>query len=115
MADNPMSDELDANATLICRCEEIRSEEIAVALALGARTVNDVKWRTRAGMGSCQGIFCVPVIAALVAQATGVSIDRVAPVTSRPPVRPLPLEALAAMETLSTVDEERDSNSEERA
>ena len=101
MAGNPMSDDLDVNSTLICRCEEIRSEEIAVALALGARTVNDVKRRTRAGMGTCQGIFCVPVIAALVAQATGVSIDRVAPMTARPPVRSLPLDALAAMATLS--------------
>jgi NAD(P)H-nitrite reductase large subunit len=108
MADNMMSDGLDANATLICRCEDIRSEEIAAALALGARTVNDVKRRTRAGMGACQGIFCVPVIASLVAQATGVSIDQIAPMTARPPVRPLPLEVLAALANQSSVDEERD-------
>ena len=63
---------LDTGATLICRCEEILLEEIVAALAAGAQTVNDVKRRTRAGMGACQGIFCVPVIAAMVAQATGV-------------------------------------------
>jgi hypothetical protein len=48
-------------------------------------------------MGACQGIFCMPVLTAMVAQATGVSIDRVAPMTTRPPVRPLPLEALASL------------------
>lgn len=97
MADSVMTEQIDAGATLICRCEEIRSEEIVAALAAGAATVNDVKRRTRAGMGVCQGIFCVPVIAAMVAQATGTSIDRVAPMTSRPPVRPIPLETLASL------------------
>ena len=72
---------LDPGATLICRCEEILLEEIVAAFAAGAQTVDDVKRRTRAGMGACQGIFCVPVIAAMVAQATGVPIDRVAGMT----------------------------------
>jgi hypothetical protein len=83
--------------TMICRCEEILSDEIAAALLAGARTVNDVKWRTRAGMGLCQGIYCVPVIAAMVAQATATPIAQVAPLTARPPVRPLALEALAEL------------------
>jgi hypothetical protein len=33
----------------------------------------------------------------MVAQATGTPIDRVAPMTARPPVRPVPLAALAAL------------------
>jgi hypothetical protein len=90
--------EVTPTPTFVCRCEEIAIEVIAATLAAGARTVNDVKWRTRAGMGLCQGIYCVPVIAAMVAQATDVPIDRVAPITTRPPVRPLPLEALAGLE-----------------
>ena len=88
---------LATGATLTCRCEEILLEEIAASFATGARTVDDVKRRTRAGMGDCQGIFCVPVIAAMAAQATGVPIDRVAWMTMRPPVRPLALEALATL------------------
>ena len=56
-------------AAFVCRCEEILLEEIVAAITAGAGTVGDVKRRTRAGMGTCQGIFCVPVIAALVAQA----------------------------------------------
>ena len=79
----------------VCRCEEIAEEEVRAAIAAGALTINDVKRRTRAGMGLCQGIFCVPTIAALLRSETGVPIDRIAPMTARPPVRPLPLEALA--------------------
>ena len=93
---------LDTGATVICRCEEILLEEIAAAFAAGAKTVDDVKRRTRAGMGACQGIYCVPVIAAMAAQATGVPIDRVAGMTMRPPVRPLALEALAGLHEIVT-------------
>lgn len=87
--------ELDPGATVVCRCEEILGEEIVAAVAAGAVTVNAVKRRTRAGMGLCQGIFCIPFIAATVAQATGTPIDRVGPMTARAPVRPIRLEALA--------------------
>src|SRR5919112_6741317 len=84
-----------AGAAFVCRCEEILLEEIVAAIGAGVQTVDDIKRRTRAGMGTCQGIFCVPVIAAMVAQATGLPIDRVARITARPPVRPAMLAALA--------------------
>ena len=100
-------------ATLTCRCEEILLEEIVAAFAAGAQTVDDVKRRTRAGMGACQGIFCVPVIAAMVAQATGVPIDRVAGMTMRPPVRPLALEALATLNGLVSNEDESQASDEE--
>jgi hypothetical protein len=48
-------------------------------------------------MGACQGIYCVPAIAAIIAQATATPIERVGPMTARPPLRPIPLEALAAL------------------
>ena len=96
---------LDPARTLTCRCEEILLEEIVEAIAAGDRSVDDVKRRTRAGMGTCQGIFCVPVIAAMVGQATGVPIDRMAAMTARPPVRPLALELLADMNALPSDDD----------
>jgi NAD(P)H-nitrite reductase large subunit len=83
--------------TLICRCEEVGAAEVATAIQHGALTVDDVKRRTRAGMGACQGIFCIPAVAAMVAQGTGTPINELAPMTARPPVRPIPLEALAAV------------------
>ena len=91
-------------AIFACRCEDILVEEIAQALAAGAETVNDVKRRTRAGMGLCQGIYCVPFIAALVAEATGTPLERVAPITARPPLRPIALEALAELDDLTDPD-----------
>jgi glycerol-3-phosphate dehydrogenase len=43
---------------IICRCEEVSEGEIVEAIRRGARTVDGVKFRTRAGMGRCQGSFC---------------------------------------------------------
>ena len=101
MAENEVAGRpgLDPAATLVCRCEEILGEEIVAAIAAGATTVDDVKRRTRAGMGLCQGIFCMPFIAATVAQATGTTIDRIAPITARAPVRAILIEALADLDT----------------
>ena len=94
-----MTDPLGTAPRHVCRCEEIAEEAIRAAVAEGALSVNDVKRRTRAGMGLCQGIFCAPLIAALLHAATGVPLDGIAPMTARPPVRPLPLEALAETES----------------
>lgn len=102
-----MDEVLDPGATIICRCEEILSAEVAAALAAGAASVNDVKRRTRAGMGVCQGIFCVPAIAAMVAESTRMPIAAVAPMTARPPLRPIPLEALAGLNGEAEVEEGR--------
>jgi hypothetical protein len=65
-------------------------------------------------MGACQGIFCVPVIAAMAAQATGVPIDRIAGMTIRPPVRPLTLEELANLNGLVSNGDESRASDEER-
>ncbi|MCM1154969.1 MAG: NAD(P)/FAD-dependent oxidoreductase [Roseburia sp.] len=47
---------------IVCRCEMITEGEIidAVTRPLGARTVDGIKRRTRAGMGRCQSGFCLP-------------------------------------------------------
>jgi hypothetical protein len=104
---------VDTEVTLTCRCEEILLQEIVTAFAAGAQTVDDVKRRTRAGMGACQGIFCVPVITAMAAQATRVPVDRVAGMTMRPPVRPLALEALATLNGLVSNENESQASDEE--
>lgn len=43
---------------IVCRCEHISEGEIVEAIRRGARTLDGVKFRTRAGMGRCQGGFC---------------------------------------------------------
>jgi len=48
------------HSRIVCRCEMVTEKEIidAIHLGLGARTINGIKFRTRAGMGRCQGGFC---------------------------------------------------------
>jgi glycerol-3-phosphate dehydrogenase len=45
-------------AHVVCRCELVTEAEIADAIERGARTLDGLKFRTRAGMGRCQGGFC---------------------------------------------------------
>ena len=51
-----------AYGNIICRCEMISEGEIldAIHRTLGARSLDGVKRRTRAGMGRCQSGFCSP-------------------------------------------------------
>jgi len=83
---------------LICRCEEVSRREILQAISEGARTVNGVKRRTRAGMGLCQGKTCRRLVSRIVAEETGQAIAEVEPSTFRPPVRPVELGILASLE-----------------
>lgn len=79
---------------IICRCEEVRLGEIKKAILEGAITVDDVKRRTRAGMGLCQGKSCGKIIARLISQYANIPIESILPSTSRPPVRAIKLEEL---------------------
>lgn len=76
---------------IICRCEEVKLGEIKKAILEGAITVEDVKRRTRAGMGLCQGKSCGMIIARLISQYSGQSIENILPATFRPPVRAIKL------------------------
>jgi hypothetical protein len=59
---------------------------------------NDIKRVCRAGMGVCQGRGCRPLIAGLVAQQTSRRYVEVPLSSFRPPVRSVPLRALATEE-----------------
>ena len=65
--------------TLVCRCEEVTEAEIRAAIRrpVGARTIDAVKRRTRAGMGRCQGGFCQPSVAEIIARETGIPFEQV--------------------------------------
>ena len=55
---------------IVCRCETITEGEIidAIRRPMGARSVDAVKRRTRAGMGRCQGGFCMPRVTEILAR-----------------------------------------------
>ncbi len=55
---------------VVCRCENITEAEImdAIHRPLGAKSVDAVKRRVRAGMGRCQGGFCGPKVIEILAR-----------------------------------------------
>ena len=56
---------------IVCRCEFITKGEIldAIDSPVVPTSVDAIKRRTRAGMGRCQGGFCLPVVLQILAQA----------------------------------------------
>lgn len=83
------------NAVCVCRCEEIDADAVRQAISEGAVTINDVKRRTRAGMGICQGIFCTRTIAEMIHRQADVALEELEPMTARPPARLMPVGELA--------------------
>lgn len=62
-----------AYGRIICRCETVSEGEIIDALRRNpkATDIDGVKRRTRAGMGRCQGGFCMPYVMRLIEKETG--------------------------------------------
>jgi hydrogen cyanide synthase HcnB len=82
---------------LVCRCEEITAGELrATARGTGAQELNRLKALSRIGMGRCQGRMCGTAAARLLAHAAGVPLQAVGRLRTQPPVKPVPVQALAA-------------------
>ena len=64
-------------AHVVCRCEMVTEGEIADAIDRGARTLDGLKFRTRAGMGRCQGGFCTSRCMQLLSDAHDVPLPEV--------------------------------------
>lgn len=64
---------------VICRCETISEGEILTAIHTnpGAKDIDGVKRRTRSGMGRCQGGFCMPYVAEILARELGIPLTEV--------------------------------------
>ena len=68
-----------AYGKIVCRCEQVTEGEILHAIRQNppARNIDAVKRRTRSGMGRCQGGFCQPQIAELIASELHISLEEV--------------------------------------
>ena len=68
-----------AYGRVICRCETITEGEIldAIHRPLGARSMDAVKRRVRAGMGRCQAGFCGPKVIEILARELGIPVEQV--------------------------------------
>jgi len=84
---NEMTDEERAQAVrrnpaygkIVCRCETITEGDLLDCMdsPIPALTLDMLKSRTRAGMGRCQGGFCSPRVAALIAEHEKTTLDKV--------------------------------------
>jgi NADPH-dependent 2,4-dienoyl-CoA reductase/sulfur reductase-like enzyme len=84
-----------ADDTVVCRCEEITARQVRDAARLGAAGPNQVKAFLRAGMGPCQGRMCGTVVAGLIAETRGASMEVVGALRPRAPFKPLTVGELA--------------------
>ena len=66
-----------AFARLVCRCELVTEAEVLAAIDRGARTLDGVKFRTRAGMGRCQGGECTWPCVELLASRRGLPVTAI--------------------------------------
>ena len=83
-----MSERLDDDV-LVCRCEEVTAGDIRRAIRAGATDVTQVKLRTRAGMGLCQGRTCELLVQQILSQELGVRQEETGYSTPRTPQRPM--------------------------
>lgn len=62
---------------IVCRCEQISEGEIldAIRRTPGARSLDGIKRRVRAGMGRCQGGFCSPRVMELLSRELGIPME----------------------------------------
>ncbi len=64
---------------IVCRCEHVSKMEVLGALnnPISHKTISAVKYRTRAGMGRCQGGFCLPKIVEILKEEYGLSPEEI--------------------------------------
>ena len=87
--------ELEEEAPVVCRCEGVDLDEIRDLIARGYKTVDEIKHRSRAGMGPCQGRSCRQVILNELARDAGVSLEEFEGGSFRPPATPVSMDILA--------------------
>ena len=89
---------LPQDSTVICRCEEVTAGSIRGYAKLGCLGPNQAKAFGRAGMGPCQGRYCGLAVTMLLADANDRTPDQTGYLRIRPPLKPVTLGELAAMD-----------------
>ena len=59
-----------AYGDIVCRCEMVSAKEIREAIGKGSRTMDGIKFRTRAQAGRCHGSFCTTRIMKIISEET---------------------------------------------
>ena len=85
-----LESELADSDTVICRCENVRLQDIERVLDDDQISIGSLKRATRLGMGPCQGRYCAPVAASLLAEKSGRTLEEFsffAPQNPQQPIR----------------------------
>ncbi|RPI41691.1 MAG: FAD/NAD(P)-binding oxidoreductase, partial [Betaproteobacteria bacterium] len=91
--------------TIVCRCEEVRAGEIRrLVTEQNCPGPNQMKAFVRCGMGPCQGRLCGLTAVELIAECRGVAVEEIGYYRIRPPVKPVTLGDLAALDVASRHD-----------
>ena len=75
--------------TYICRCELVKNTHIQNALDSGCQSISEIKQKTRAGMGRCQGRYCSQFIAEIISSVTNEPIGEKSYFAPRFPLSPI--------------------------
>lgn len=62
---------------IVCRCEMVSAQEVRDAIKRGARTLDGVKFRTRAQAGRCHGGFCTTRIIKIMQEELGLTVEQI--------------------------------------
>jgi hydrogen cyanide synthase HcnB len=95
LAPRPGFYDLVTDDTVVCRCEEVSGADVRAAIAEGAHGVAEVRGVTRAGMGLCQGRFCVATVCGLLGRWARMTPEAAGRLPPRLPARPVPIPVLA--------------------
>ena len=87
-----------SDATIVCRCEEVTAGDIRGYAKIGCLGPNQTKAFGRAGMGPCQGRYCGLTVTGILAEENRKSPDETGYYRIRPPLKPVTLGELAAMD-----------------
>ncbi|MFA5839874.1 MAG: NAD(P)/FAD-dependent oxidoreductase [Candidatus Margulisiibacteriota bacterium] len=62
---------------IVCRCEMVSAKEVRQAIKDGAKTLDGIKFRTRAQAGRCHGGFCTTRIMKILAEELNIPITKI--------------------------------------
>jgi thioredoxin reductase len=91
--------------TVVCRCEEVRAGEIRrLVTEQQCPGPNQMKAFVRCGMGPCQGRLCGLTTVEIMAECRGVPVSEIGYYRIRPPVKPVTVGDLAALDVTPRYD-----------
>ena len=91
----PINTELATPETIICRCESVKLDDVSNAIRAGCVSIGEMKQRTRAGMGRCQGRYCGPILAELMSEEAQITLEEDGFFAPRAPITPIEISKIA--------------------